>query len=436
MKQLLHRYRWDQPDLNQQQHPYLSFQPSFDHRGRFRALTEVERDELGGIEYRALNTLVWILIFYTFFWYALGTALLVPYSYHPAVTETVRTSQPGDLSPGWWGFFSVITSFTNCGLNLLNANFTAFQSYYFILMVAGGLTWAGNTQFPVFLRFVIWSLSKVFPTGTRRHESLAFLLHHPRRCFIYLFPARETWILLAVQIGIDLTLWVFFEILNIGLPAVESLDRGVRTFDGLFQATGARKSGAYIITLSSLAPALLILYMVAMYTQNFPIVLTLRRTNLYEERSIGLDTTDVGGTIGKHLRNQLAYDLWFMLLVWWLICIIERGQLDQGAAGFGVFQLMFETVSAYGNVGLSTGVPYDSYSLSGQFHVLSKLVLMVAMLRGRHRGMPLAVDRSILLPGQELMAQLDEEYNEKGRRDRGKEQESRQAEAGGEEGYE
>lgn len=71
---------------------------------------------------------------------------------------------------------------------------------------------------------------------------------------------------------------------------------------------------------------------------------------------------------------------------------------------------MFETISAYGTVGLSLGVPYDDYSFSGAWHVLSKLVLLTVMLRGRHRILPMAVDRAVLLPGQELMEKLDREY--------------------------
>jgi hypothetical protein len=35
-------------------------------------------------------------------------------------------------------------------------------------------------------------------------------------------------------------------------------------------------------------------------------------------------------------------------------------------------------------------------------------------VRGRHRGLPLAIDRSILLPGEELMRRMDAEYSELG----------------------
>ena len=72
---------------------------------------------------------------------------------------------------------------------------------------------------------------------------------------------------------------------------------------------------------------------------------------------------------------------------------------------------MFEIVSAFGTVGLSTGVPYDLYAFCGAWSTLSKLILMCVMLRGRHRGLPLAIDRAVLLPGEESMKKLDEEHD-------------------------
>jgi Trk-type K+ transport system membrane component len=79
----------------------------------------------------------------------------------------------------------------------------------------------------------------------------------------------------------------------------------------------------------------------------------------------------------------LAYDVWFQLLAWFLICIIERGKLTLPQPGFSIFNIFFEVTSAYGTVGLSLGVPHDQNSLSGAFHTLSKVILLFVMIRGR-----------------------------------------------------
>lgn len=67
-----------------------------------------------------------------------------------------------------------------------------------------------------------------------------------------------------------------------------------------------------------------------------------------------------------------------------------------------IFAILFEIVSAYGTVGLSLGYPTINASLSAEFKVLSKLVIIAMMLRGRHRGLPYALDRAILLPSEKL----------------------------------
>jgi hypothetical protein len=51
-----------------------------------------------------------------------------------------------------------------------------------------------------------------------------------------------------------------------------------------------------------------------------------------------------------------------------------------------------------GTVGLSLGLPYKNTSTCGAFRNISKLVLCAVMIRGRHRGLPVAIDRATLLP--------------------------------------
>jgi Trk-type K+ transport system membrane component len=121
-----------------------------------------------------------------------------------------------------------------------------------------------------------------------------------------------------------------------------------------------------------------------------------------------------------------------MVLIWefhpyvtglalWLVCIIERSELNDitNESYFNTFSVIFEIVSAYGTVGLSLGLSYDNFSLVGGFQVLSKLIFCVVMIRGRHRGLPVAIDRSVMLP-KEFEEQdqevLEEERTRRSRR--------------------
>lgn len=55
---------------------------------------------------------------------------------------------------------------------------------------------------------------------------------------------------------------------------------------------------------------------------------------------------------------------------------------------------VFELVSAFGGIGLTLGIPTENYSFCGAFEPLSKLIVIAIMVRGRHRGLPVAIDRA------------------------------------------
>lgn len=91
-----------------------------------------------------------------------------------------------------------------------------------------------------------------------------------------------------------------------------------------------------------------------------------------------------------------------------IITTIESGQFRRDPVHYSVFNIMFEVVSAYGCVGVSVGLPDADCSFSGGWHVASKVILCAVMLRGRHRGLPEAIDRAILLPSEGRFSREEE----------------------------
>lgn len=237
---------------------------------------------------------------------------------------------------------------------------------------------------------------------------------------MYLFPSTHTWFLLLVVLTLTIIDWVSFMVLDIGTPDIEAMPVGTRIAAGLFQSVAVRAAGFSIVPMNDLAPSVKVLYIIMMYISVYPIAMSVRATNVYEERSLGLfddedsDEEDeeeaeaserkgahaVAKYVGWHARRQLAFDMWWIALALWLVCIIERGHLNQtdNAEWFNTFNVIFELVSAYGTVGLSLGAGNNNYSLVGEFRTLSKLVVIVVMIRGRHRGLPVAIDRAVMLP--------------------------------------
>lgn len=54
-------------------------------------------------------------------------------------------------------------------------------------------------------------------------------------------------------------------VLDLNTPAIEQIPVGVRLLDGLLQGIAVRAAGFGIVTLSALAPAVQVLYVVMMY---------------------------------------------------------------------------------------------------------------------------------------------------------------------------
>jgi hypothetical protein len=150
-----------------------------------------------------------------------------------------------------------------------------------------------------------------------------------------------------------------------------------------------------------------------MYISVLPIAISVRRTNVYEEKSLGLwaspaeEIEDEGepSYVGAHLRRQLSFDLWYIFLGLFIISISEGTRLQSNTPedlAFTMFAVLFEIVSAYGTVGLSLGYTGINASFSAEFGVIAKLVIIAMQIRGRHRGLPYELDRAILLPSESL----------------------------------
>jgi Trk-type K+ transport system membrane component len=276
----------------------------------------------------------------------------------------------------WVGAFNAVSAFNNSGMSLLDANMTAFNRAIYMLLTMGLLILAGNTCFPIFLRLIVWSSYKLLPVNERWNESrdtLMFLLDHPRRCYTNMFPSEHTWwLFLSVVIlnGIDCAA---FAILNIGNDAITHFPPGIEFIDGLFQALAVRSGGFYVVLISNVRISLQVLYVIMMYISAFPVAITIRNSNVYEERSLGIYSDDPGyetyerevvtafsrlktrfGLNGpgnksyflqQQLRAQLAHDLWWLALAVFFIMIVEGSQFHKDPGIFSVFNVLFEVVS-------------------------------------------------------------------------------------------
>ncbi|KAK0646404.1 cation transport protein-domain-containing protein [Cercophora newfieldiana] len=391
--------------------PYLSWEPTIGRNSAFPDLSEEQREELGGIEYRSLKTLALVLTWYFWGFSILGIIGLVPWILN--VNRWGEVVDAAAQNRTWWGFFTANSAFMDLGFTLTPDSMNSFNTAVWPLLLMCFLIVIGNTGFPVMLRFIIWIMSLVVPRGTGLYEELRFLLDHPRRCFTLLFPSGATWWLfwlLIILNGLDV---IFFIVLDLGTGPVTTMPAGIKLLNGLFEAASTRTAGFSCVNLAELHPGVQVSYMIMMYISVFPIAISVRRTNVYEEQSLGIygggrddiDEQAHGSDlsyVGAHLRRQLSFDLWYIFVGMFILAISEGPKVM--AHEFGMFEILFEIISAYGTVGMSLGYPGVNASLCSQFTVVGKLVLIAMMIRGRHRGLPYGLDRAILLPSEALNA--------------------------------
>lgn len=397
---------------------YLSWTPTVGRNSTFVAMTDSQRQELGGVEYRSLKLLSIILVFYYLGIHIIALICYLPFILHKKNYNHV-VKEDG-ISPTWWAIFTAQTTFNNVGFTLTPDSMMSFNKNAYILILGSFLIVIGNTGFPIFLRFIIWVLHKLSRPLTMYRESLSFLLDHPRRCFTLLFPSGPTWWLFAVLVALNGIDWILFIVLDFNNSSLQEIPKGYRVLDGLFQAFSTRTAGLAVVSIGSLHSAIQVSYMIMMYISVLPLAISIRRTNVYEEQSLGVYLDDEpeesddsssgkgpGSYIAMHLRRQLSFDLWFIFLGLFIICICENSRLQGGDYNFQVFQILFEIVSAYGTVGLSLGYPNYNPSFTGKFTTLSKLVIIAMLIRGRHRGLPYSIDRAVIL-NSDNMKQRDE----------------------------
>ncbi|KAK2614912.1 hypothetical protein N8I77_001701 [Diaporthe amygdali] len=315
--------------------PMLSKQVTIGRNSQFLNLTSADRERLGGIEYRALKVLLKIVVSYAVFLNILGVISLVPWI-HRAPQKYRDWLNVNSIDYSWWGIYSAQTMANNLGFTLTPDSMVTFRDATWPMLSMTFLAFAGNTCYPIFLRLLVWVMFKLAPARSSLKETLKFLLDHPRRCYTLLFPSRATWILFGIVVFLNVADVVLIVALDLNNPAVNDLSLGPRILSSLFQAASARHTGTATYILSQVNPAVQFSLLIMMYISVLPIAISIRASNTYEEKSLGIYLPDEeepdenqGTTsyIMAHIRNQLSFDLWYIFLGVFCICIAESDKI-------------------------------------------------------------------------------------------------------------
>ncbi|CAI5459860.1 unnamed protein product [Closterium sp. Yama58-4] len=370
-------------------------------------LTAAQPSELRFLELRALETLSWLVP--AFLATSLLTAFLLLLLIVSISAPAKANLQANSINSVFFCAFHAMSTFSNTGAALLNDNLMGFVRAPALIIVTSVFILIGNTMYPPTLRALLLLLRR-FSRGEKRFV-YSYLLVHPRKCYTHLFPPRSTVMLVLTVLAFNLTEFVFFCANDWTSPALDGFATHLSSLNnqcmeggsvglwGVHPGQGAASAG-FDVALHSTAGDL-------------PHRELCDASNAAHLSSLNNPCMQ-GGVLDHGVftqgRGLLLRDSALLFIALLVICLIESANITSDISNFNIFNIAFELISGYGNVGLSLGYtcPPEAgpdcvsppYSFSGVWSPWSKLVLVLVMLLGRHRGLPDNIDAAISLPNR------------------------------------
>ncbi|XP_037474566.1 probable cation transporter HKT7 [Triticum dicoccoides] len=316
--------------------------------------------------------------------HVLGSGAIVAYVLHasPAARRTLR-----DKALNVWTFavFTTVSTFSSCGYMPTNENMIVFKRDTGLQLLLVPQALVGNTLFPPLLAACV----RVAAAATRRVE-LKETAKKGRELtgYYHLLPARRCAMLAATVVGFLAVQVAMLCGMEWG-GALRGMSAWEKVSNAVFLAVNSRHTGESTLDLFTLAPAILVLFVLMMYlppyTTWFPF-----------EESSGVKDQPREETQGvRLLKSTLLSQLSYLAIFVIAICITEREKLKEDPLNFNLLSIVVEVVSAYGNVGFSMGYSCSRQispdgmctdrwtGFAGRWSDSGKLILILVMLFGR-----------------------------------------------------
>ncbi|KAL2503251.1 Sodium transporter HKT1 [Forsythia ovata] len=296
------------------------------------------------VNYNSIKFLGFVVLSYLLVIQILGVASVLVYiSLFSSAKDVLRNKGIKALT---FAVFTIVSSFASCGFVPTNENMMVFSKNSGLLWILIPQILLGNTLFPSCLRFSIWVLGKKI----KKAEAKYLLKNATEIGYIHLLPSLHSSLLVATVLGFILTGFILFCSLEWNSTGLGGLNTYQKLVGILFQTINARHTGETIIDLSTIAPAILVFFVVMMYLPPYTAFLPVKR----DEQS----PLECEGK--KRRRKRIAENLVFSQLSYLvifiiLICITERKGIKEDSINFSVLNIVIEVISAYGNVGFTNG---------------------------------------------------------------------------------
>ncbi|GAB2246861.1 hypothetical protein Droror1_Dr00006743 [Drosera rotundifolia] len=339
------------------------------------------------LTYRSIKALVLLILSYIVIIHLLGVILLLVYM--SVVTGAREVLEKKGLKIITYAIFTIVSSFSSCGFTPNNENMAIFSKNSGLLLIILPQLLLGNTFYPSCLRFLIWLSGKF----VRKNEFEYLLKSNVTKIgYDHLLPSMQSRLLPLTALGFIAVQMILFCTMEWNSGLMSGMN-GIQKFVGsLFQCVNTRHTGESVVNIAAIAPAILVLFIVMMYLPPYTTFLPSK----HDEDCI--KQVDGGNhmTIGKRIMENVVFSqLGYLIIYLIAICITERKSLVEDPLNFNVLNIAMEVVSAYGNVGFSTGYSCElrlhpqgscidkDYGFAGKWSNQGKIILIIIMFHGR-----------------------------------------------------
>ncbi|KAF5789633.1 putative cation transporter [Helianthus annuus] len=285
------------------------------------------------------------------------------------------------LHPLTFSTFTIVSTFANCGFVPTNENMLVFRKNSGLLLILIVQILLGNTFYPPALRFSIWFIGKF----AKKSESRYLLKNSKDIEYGHLYSYLHSIFLLVTVLVFIMVQYILFSSMEWSSESLSGLNVYQKLVGILFQTVNSRYTGESIVDLSTISSAILVLFVLMMYLPPYTSFLP-----------VAEESSEQGRKRSRKIMDNLIFSQPIYLVIFViLVCITERKQMVDDPLNFNVLNIVVEVVSAYGNVGFSTGYSCDRrlkqdgvcqnkwYGFSGKWSDEGKLILIIVMIFGR-----------------------------------------------------
>nr|AAS20529.2 HKT1 [Suaeda salsa] len=339
------------------------------------------------IKSKSIRVLGFVVLSYLIIVHFLGISMVL--TYINTIPNAKNVLDKKGLKTFTFSIFSVVSTFASCGFIPTNENMQVFSKNSGLLLMLIPQILLGNTLFPSFLRFSIWMLGKFV-----KKDETKYLMRNSKEIeYHHLLSSKHSRFLIVTVLGFILVQFIMFCSMEWNFDGLNNDHNIYQKLVGiLFQCVNSRHTGESIVDLSSINSAMLVIFIVMMYLPPYTSFLPIKDEEKEYPNMVLFNREKKRRKILKNfLFSQLGYIAIFIII----ICITEKQKIKDDPLNFNVFNIAFEVISAYGNVGFSTGYSCEKqlkgdpncvnklYGFLGSWSDEGKLVLIIVMLFGR-----------------------------------------------------